>query len=70
MYPAFMAEILGNAEHSRVAGTEIDYLKYPRLVRDAQRYCLLLMLQIATAFNHLSFGLHVFNHEQRSNGNR
>ena len=67
MYPAFMAEILRNAEHSRVTGTEIDCLKYPRWVRDAQRSRLFLMLHIATAFNHLSFGLHAFNHEQRSN---
>ena len=64
-----MVEMLRNVEHSRVAGTEIDYLKYPRLVRDAQSYRLLLMLQIATAFNHLPFGLHASNHEQRSNGN-
>ena len=69
MYPAFMAETSKNAEHSRVTGTEIDCLKYPRWVHGAQRYRLFLMLHIATAFNHLPFGLYAFNHEQRSNRN-
>ena len=69
MCPASMAEKSRNAEYSRVTGTEIDCLTCPRCVRNAQRYRVFLMLYIATAFNHLPFGLYDFDHEQRSNGN-